>query len=84
MSIKARAIRGLRTVTVAGQPVLRAPYWFRERMRKVREMPPPTIEQVMRQLEASANWHLPKYGHGAGRFRDHVLTEEEKRTHVIR
>lgn len=84
-SLKKKAIVGLRMVEVPGiGKVLGPPHWYREQLRKLREMPPPTLEQVERQFRASAEWHLPKFGHGAGRFRDHVLTEEEQKTHVIR
>lgn len=33
--------------------VIRAPYWLRERMRRLRTLPPPTVEEVRIQFAAS-------------------------------
>jgi len=38
--------------------VIPAPEWLKERMRKIKALPPPTLEEVRQQFEASANWEF--------------------------
>jgi len=38
-----------------GSRVIPAPAWLCERMRRVRALPPPTVEEVRQQWAASAN-----------------------------
>jgi hypothetical protein len=33
-----------------------APQWLKDRMKRLRELPPPTLEEVEKQLKASAEW----------------------------
>lgn len=42
--------------------ILRAPFWLRERMRRMRELPPPSIEEVRAQFAASARTRREKLG----------------------
>jgi hypothetical protein len=35
---------------------LGAPLWLIQRMKNLRNLPPPTLEEVRAQFEASANW----------------------------
>jgi hypothetical protein len=37
------------------QDVIGAPQWLKDRMKKLRELPPPTIEEVREQWKASAD-----------------------------
>ena len=37
--------------------VIQAPNWLKKRMRELRAMPPPSIEQIKIQMEASANYN---------------------------
>lgn len=41
--------------------VIGAPEWLKERMRKLRSLPPPTLEEVKTAWEASAKWR-DEYG----------------------
>jgi len=38
-----------------------APEWLKEQMRKLRDLPPPTPDQVERQFRASAEQSLPQW-----------------------
>lgn len=53
--------------------VIGAPHWLRERMRKLRAMPPPTLEEVRIQFAASAHTR-----------RDPELEARIKRAEIIR
>ncbi len=64
VNLKSLAIQELRR---GPSGVLRAPAWLRERMRRLREMPPPTIEEVQAQFAASAEQS----------WRDHLRERKE-------
>jgi hypothetical protein len=51
-------------------------------MEALRKLPPPTLEEVRKQFEASANWSNVRYGRF--RWKDHVFGEEQCPDHVIR
>jgi hypothetical protein len=43
-------------------PVIEAPQWLKDRMAKLRAMPPPTLEEVETQMKASAEHRKRHYG----------------------
>jgi len=70
MNIKRLASRELRR---GPDGVIRAPAWLRERMRRLRERPPPTLEKVRAQFRASAEQS----------WRDH-LRERKQMGNIVR
>jgi len=50
-----------RWTKVLGEWVIGAPQWLKDRMAKLRAMPPPTLEEVRTMWAASAKWQ-DEYG----------------------
>lgn len=59
-----------------------APQWLKDQMRRLRSLPPPSLEKVRACFEASANYMNVRYG--KFRWQDRGLDEQTRRTHVIR
>ena len=52
------------------KPIVGAPEWLKERMRKLRQRPPPSLEEVRQSFAASADHGSKVYGHGKRRWRE--------------
>ena len=59
------------------RPVRPAPEWLKERMEKIKAMPPSTLEKMRAYFKASANW---EYDHR----HDNIFTLDSKGRKIIR